>query len=215
MPRASPCDDAIGMTISLSCRAGNSASKSSISSPKSRPGRLVGILALVVALMTGLPASASAACSGADKATTSTARFSKAMTCLHDSERRSHGMRRHLRLNRALSLAAAKHARDMVRRHYFEHKSPNGNDHMDRIAAGSYKPSTGSWSAGENLLFSRGHSTPRQLFGAWMKSADHRSNILRSCWRDFGLGVVHSSPFGDAGGLTVVALFGKHRGGCR
>jgi uncharacterized protein YkwD len=191
----------------------------------SASNRLIGILVLVVAILTVLPAPAqatdsrsayaSAGCAGADKTSQSAKRFRKAMACLHDSERRAHGMRRPLRLNNDLSAAATKHARDMVRRHYFEHRSPGGSDHMDRIAAGSYKPRSGSWSAGENLLFSRGSSTPRQLFGAWMKSADHRTNILRSCWRDFGLGIVQASPFGDAGGLTVVALFGKHRGACR
>ena len=195
----------------------------------SASNRLIGILVLVAAILIALPAQAqaqakaadsrsayaSAGCAGADKTSQSAKRFRRAMACLHNSERRAHGMRRHLRLNSDLSAAAAKHARDMVRRHYFEHRSPGGSDHMDRIAAGGYKPHAGSWSAGENLLFSRGSSTPRQLFGAWMKSTDHRTNILRSCWHDFGLGIVKASPFGDARGLTVVALFGKHRGACR
>ncbi len=213
------------MNIFASSQAADSTSGSPTGSTNGRLGRLVGIIVLVAAVLTVLPAQAragdtrsayaSAGCKGADKTGQSVKRFRKAMTCLHDSERRAHGVRRHLRLNRDLSLAAAKHARDMVRRHYFEHRSPSGTDHMDRIAAGGYKPNAGSWSAGENLLFSRGNSTPRQMFGAWMKSTDHRTNILRSCWKDFGLGMVQSSPFGDAGGLTIVALFGKHRGACR
>ncbi len=136
-------------------------------------------------------------------------RFRTAVACLHDSERGRHGMRRDLRWNRDLSRAAVKHARDMVRRHYFEHVSPNGRDHMDRIAAGGYRPSAGTWSAGENLFFSHGRTTPRQLFSAWMHSSAHRANILRSGWRDFGLGVVQTSPFGEPDGLTVVVLFGK------
>lgn len=212
------------MHIYRSSQAGTSTTDGAHRSTKSQLVRLIGIVALVTTLVAALPALAradgsrsarsSAGCAGAGQATVSTTRFRKAMACLHDSERRSHGMARGLRLNRDLSRAAAKHARDMVRRHYFEHLSPNGKDHMDRIAASGYKPRAGSWSAGENLLFSRGRSTPRQLFGAWMKSTAHRANILKRCWKDFGLGVVHSSPYGEASGLTVVALFGKRQGSC-
>jgi uncharacterized protein YkwD len=79
---------------------------------------------------------------------------------------------------------------------------------MDRIAASGYKPSAGCWSAGENLFSSGGSATPRQMVRAWMNSAAHRRNILRGRWHDFGLGVVTTSPNGERGGLTVVALFG-------
>jgi uncharacterized protein YkwD len=153
------------------------------------------------------PARASKACAGADKPVTNIRRFQKAVTCLHNAERSHHGLR-NLRWNRELTKVAAKHARDMVSRHYFDHLSPSHRDHMDRIASSGYKPSTGCWSGGENLFFSRGASTPRQLLRAWMNSAAHRKNVLRGRWHDFGLGVVKTSPFGEAGGLTVVALFG-------
>lgn len=153
------------------------------------------------------PARASNACAGADKPVTSIRRFQKAVTCLHNAERSHHGLR-NLRWNRDLTGVAAKHARDMVHRHYFDHMSPSHRNHMDRIAASGYKPSAGCWSGGENLFFSRGASTPRQLMRAWMNSATHRKNVLRGRWHDFGLGVVKTSPFGEAAGLTVVALFG-------
>jgi uncharacterized protein YkwD len=155
-----------------------------------------------------LPAQASkAGCAAAGKATTNIRRIQKAVSCLHNLERRAHGLRS-LRWDPDLSRAAAKHARDMVRRHYFEHQSPSHRNHMDRIAAGGYKPTAGCWSAGENLYFSRSTSTPRQLLRAWMNSAAHRWNILRGGWHDFGLGVVTTSPYGEPAGLTVVALFG-------
>jgi len=154
-----------------------------------------------------LPARASKACAGADKPITNIRRYQKAVSCLHNAERGKHGLR-NLRWNHDLTGVAAKHARDMVRRHYFEHMSPSHRDHMDRIAASGYRPSAGCWSGGENLFFSRGASTPRQLLRAWMNSAAHRKNVLRGRWHDFGLGVVKTSPFGEAGGMTVVALFG-------
>jgi uncharacterized protein YkwD len=150
---------------------------------------------------------AKAACAGADSGRVGVRRFRTAILCLHDQERARHGMR-DLRWNRDLSKAAGKHARDMVGRHFFDHVSPSRKSPMDRIAAGGYKPRTGCWSGGENLYFSRGSATPRQIFRAWMGSPGHRQNILRSRWHDFGLGVVSSSPYGERAGVTVVALFG-------
>ena len=129
------------------------------------------------------------------------------MLCLHNVERRAHGLSK-MRWNGQLAAAARRHAGDMVSRHYFEHVSPGGKDHMDRIAASSYNPAAGCWTAGENLFSSTGRSTPRQLLNAWMNSPAHRQNILRRGWHDFGLGVVATSPRGKAKGLTVVALFG-------
>jgi uncharacterized protein YkwD len=79
---------------------------------------------------------------------------------------------------------------------------------MDRLAAVGYGNGAARWSAGENLLFSRGRLTPRQMLTAWMGSQAHRRNILRKRWREFGLGVVMTSPFGEPGGMTIVALFG-------
>jgi uncharacterized protein YkwD len=162
-----------------------------------------------------LPAQASKArCANADQPTRDIRRFQKAVACLHDLERSKRGLR-NLRWNRDLSRAASKHGRDMVRRHYFQHLSPGHEDHMDRIADGGYKPTVGCWSAGENLYFSSGSSTPRKLMRAWMNSATHRQNVLRGGWRDLGVGVVKTSPYGEPGGLTVVALFGTRSKSCR
>jgi uncharacterized protein YkwD len=129
------------------------------------------------------------------------------MLCLHNVQRSERGLSE-LHWDSQLASVAAKHARDMVSRHYFAHVSPSGKDHMDRIAATGYQPSVGCWTAGENLFYSTGPSTPRQMLNAWMKSPAHRQNILRGGWRGFGLGVAPTSPQGDANGLTVVALFG-------
>jgi len=41
----------------------------------------------------------------------------------------------------------------------------------------------------------------------------HRQDILRSGWRDFGLGVAYGSPYGGSG-MTVVALFGVRSKAC-
>jgi uncharacterized protein YkwD len=174
-----------------------------------RSAARLALAGLVVALANGAtPALASSpACPAADTATAETWRLEKAVLCLHNLERRERGLSQ-LRWNRQLAHAAERHATDMVSRQYFAHASPGGRDHMDRIAATGYAPAVGCWTAGENLFFSTGSSTPRQLLRAWMNSPAHRANILRGGWQGFGLGVAATSPQGDAHGLTVVALFG-------
>jgi uncharacterized protein YkwD len=131
----------------------------------------------------------------------------KGILCLHNLERGARGLSK-LRWNRDLTSVASKYARSMVSGRFFGHYSAGHRDHMDRIAASAYKPAAGCWIAGENLYSSAGPSTPRRLLVAWMGSRAHRQTILLKGWHDFGLGVVATSPEGNANGLTVVALFG-------
>jgi uncharacterized protein YkwD len=164
---------------------------------------------LAVAAVLAAPGSAAASqpgCPGAGVPTTDAHRFQKAMLCLHNAERRDHGVSR-VHWNRTLAGVATRYSRTMVSNHFFDHYSPNHRDHMDRIAASGYRPDSGCWTAGENLFFSAGVSGPRQLLKAWMHSAVHRATILHGGWHDFGLGVAYGSPYGGSG-MTVVALFG-------
>jgi uncharacterized protein YkwD len=131
----------------------------------------------------------------------------RTVLCLHDRRRGGHGLRG-LRWNATLARAAQGHAEDMVRRHYFEHRSPEGHDAIDRLRAVGYGRRAVCWGEGENLLESNGRSTPRELITAWMRSAEHRHVILGP-WQEFGLGVVMASTSGQPGGMTVVALFGR------
>ena len=150
---------------------------------------------------------AQAGCAGADTSTSNVRSIQMTLLCLHNLERRAHGLSR-LRWNRDLTGVASKYARAMVSRRHFAHSSAGHRDHMDRIAASNYKPAAGCWTAGENLFSSKSTATPRQLLSAWLGSRAHRRNILHSGWHDFGLGVVTTSPGGRSHGLTVVALFG-------
>jgi uncharacterized protein YkwD len=170
------------------------------------------VAALTCALATAPAAAAHrAVCPGAGTATSDVGQLQRAMLCLTNGERRSHGQSQ-MRWNSALARVAEAHARDMVARHYFAHISRGGRDQMDRIAASSYKPAGGCWTAGENLLLSTGAATPARLLRAWMRSPAHRETILLRGWHDFGLGVVGESPQGDPAGLTLVALYGKRSG---
>ena len=179
-----------------------------------RAASWISLPTLVVALAVAPGANAAAHGLSARQACPTSGAFSaavpqtkKAILCLHNLDRRRQGMSQ-MRLSPELSAVALAHARDMVKRHYFDHVSPGGKDHMDRIAASAYPPSAGCWTAGENLLDANGAATPLQIVQAWMRSPEHRAIILRRGWRDFGLGVVHTAPDGNPNGLTIVALFG-------
>ena len=131
--------------------------------------------------------------------------FARALFRLQNAERRRNGLRR-LPPSRKLAGAARRHARDMIRRHYFGHVSPANRDVVDRVASTGY--SRGRFAVQENLYWWRTRQSPKSVLRAWMASSAHRNNILNGAWSHFGLAAVMRSPFG-AGGITVVGVFGK------
>src|SRR5206468_2193022 len=66
------------------------------------------------------------ACPGEWSYPAHTGRFLRAVLCLQNAERRRHGLSS-LKVESALSKAAYRHTRDMVRRRYFGHVSPRGS----------------------------------------------------------------------------------------
>jgi len=71
-----------------------------------------------------------------------------------------------------LMSSALFHARDMKRRNYFSHYSPNGNDIGDRLDAVGYK-----WSyCGENLGV--GQQNFDEVFEDWIKSQSHCKMLM-------------------------------------
>jgi uncharacterized protein YkwD len=131
--------------------------------------------------------------------------FARRLFRLQNAARRRHGLRR-LTHDGDLALAARRHARDMVHRHYFGHVSPAHRDVVDRVASTGYP--RGRFAAQENLYWWRPRQSPAAVLQAWMASAAHRANILNPRLRNFGLAVVMRSPFGG-GGITVVGVFGR------
>jgi uncharacterized protein YkwD len=177
------------------------------------PGFLLVWLLLAIPGAAAAPADSAArvdgarGCKDAGKATRSTARLEGALVCLHNRERRRRGLSP-LRASRALRTAAGRHARDMVRRNYFSHVSPDGRTLTDRVAATGYTRG-GSFALGENILFNGARlPSPRDLMRQWLASPGHRANILRGTWREVGLASARDSPLGGGGGVTVVAVFG-------
>jgi uncharacterized protein YkwD len=144
-----------------------------------------------------------------------------------NAERRSAGMHI-LRHNATLAEAAQLHARDMSKRGYFSHFTPEGLSYVDRIRDAGYldknaaacpcTPSVNTmdllqnrreigpnyvlmksgdqceclakFALGENIA--KGQMTPTQVMDDWMKSENHRKNILSGAFDEIGIGI-----FGD------------------
>lgn len=131
--------------------------------------------------------------------------------CLVNAERSRRGIHR-LRYDRRLSRIGASHARDMVRRGYFSHSTPDGRDLYERVAATGYARTRrrGRWRVGENLAWGRSHeSRPAAIVAAWMRSRSHRRIMLSRRFHQIGIAVVRHGPDARGGpAATYVAEFG-------
>jgi uncharacterized protein YkwD len=110
-----------------------------------------------------------------------------------------------LRLDAALETAAAAHSEEMLADGYFSHASVDGAPFWVRLAP--YCHAAGYSSVGENLLRATSEIDSRSAIVDWMRSPEHRLNILTPRWRDVGISAVH------ANGVTVItADFGVRAG---
>jgi uncharacterized protein YkwD len=133
----------------------------------------------------------------------------RATLCTLNAQRESHGLRP-LKLNKRLSKAARRHARDMVRRDYFAHDTLGGASFVDRIRQTGYLRDAQRWTVGENLAWgTHGNSAPRAITTMWMDSPGHRANILSPSFREVGIGLALGAP-GEHGGpaATYATEFG-------
>jgi hypothetical protein len=97
---------------------------------------------------------------------------------------RAENERQPLRLDPRLSAAAHAHASDMLRRTYYDHRSPEGESPRDRALAAGYPRRR---SISENIA--KGPFTPSEVVDRWMNSSGHRKNILDRGASEMGLGV--------------------------
>jgi len=129
-----------------------------------------------------------------------------------NATRRQRGLRP-LRFSTALARAADFHSREMARRGFFSHDSPNGSAFWKRVQR--FYPSVGyrSWAVGENLVWASPDLTSPSALSMWMGSPPHRANLLNRQWREIGLSAVHveSAPgvFGGHPITIVTANFGS------
>jgi uncharacterized protein YkwD len=180
--------------------------------------RRTGVSALLAsaALAFGLPAAASAdpACPGSDVQPDATdlPQAEAATLCLVNIERSRQGLGS-LVPNGVLRSAALSHSQDMVSKGFFSHDSSNGDDFEARIISFRYAPTNAVWVAGENLAWGTlSLSTPDSVVTAWMNSPEHRDNILDGDYKEFGAGIVLSTPEGDPTGATYTTDFGAQSG---
>jgi uncharacterized protein YkwD len=102
-----------------------------------------------------------------------------------------------LPLARASSLdkAATAHAEDMAAQGYMEHEGLDGSTPASRAAASGYEtPPGGAWLVVE-VISARG-DPPEDALGWWLSDGLHRRVVLRSTWREMGVGFAHGGPYG-------------------
>ena len=145
--------------------------------------------AVLAALAFTAPAEA-ASCGGLEDA--------RAVLCEVNEVRADRGLGQ-LGTDRRLQRAAEAHARDMVRRDYFSHVTPEGETVSDRLRDADYITGRVTWRVGETLAWGRKRmSTPAATVAAWMRSPSHR-RVLLGHYREIGIGVAGGDPFGGAG----------------
>ena len=144
-------------------------------------------------------------CRGAQAARAGS-RAEHTILCLINAQRARHGVPR-LRLSSGLARAARGHAKDMVRRGYFDHYSPGGSSPSSRAADEGYRATT----IAEDLAFGSGTwSTPAGTVAQWLDSAPHRRILLSPRVRDVGIGAAHGAPVSAYdGAVTVSATFAR------
>jgi hypothetical protein len=106
-----------------------------------------------------------------------------------------------LKENFLLSQAAQAKAEDMLQKGYFAHNSPDGKTPWRFLENVGYN----YFAAGENLAIN--FTDANSLEQAWMSSPKHKANILKSDFKEIGIGVARGEYFGK-NATFVVQMFG-------
>jgi uncharacterized protein YkwD len=134
----------------------------------------------------------------------------KQIHILINNERRNRGLSR-LAWDDALNAIARKHSRDMAKRNYFAHLSPEGRDFIFRYKQEGYscgiRVNLTVHLGAENIALNNLYDSITTVNGivyhewnsqekiaettveGWMKSTGHRKNILTPHWLHEGIGV--------------------------
>ncbi len=86
-----------------------------------------------------------------------------------------------LRLSAQLSEAAAQHALDMSKHHYFEHQDPDGRTPADRVRATGYAERR----VGENIAY--GVLSTESAIAGWLRSPGHCENLMDPNFQEMGI----------------------------
>ena len=164
---------------------------------------LTAVTALAVAVAVPAQARAVTGCDDADAqpAALTHDRAAAAIGCLINQERRRRDLRA-LREQARLERAARRHARDMVRRRFFSHTTPEGVSMTDRLRTAGYVRDARGWSAGEVLAWGTGaRATPAAVVAAWLDSPSHRRVLMSAGYREIGIGLALGVPLDGSSGL--------------
>jgi uncharacterized protein YkwD len=107
-----------------------------------------------------------------------------------------------LGVSRKLDDAAAAHARDMLRRKYFEHRGSDGSQPRDRVLRTGYRFRL----TGENIAL--GPESAEEVVAGWLDSPGHCANIMEPRFRDIGVGLARGKKRGQ---IYWVQTFGAPR----
>jgi len=120
-----------------------------------------------------------------------------------------------LRPNPELEAAAAEHADEMLADGYFGHNSADGTAFWQRIGLFYPYRHYAYWAVGENLLWTPTAMSAVSALRLWMRSPEHRANILRARWREIGIAAQYEPDAPgtyDGYNVTVLAAdFGTRR----
>ncbi len=109
-----------------------------------------------------------------------------------------------LQINQQLAAAAQAKANDMAARNYWSHVTPDGKQPWFFMSQAGYQYQA----AGENLAY--GFGTSDQVITAWMRSTEHRANILNANYQDVGFATANIANFQGTGPETItVAMYGE------
>ena len=118
-----------------------------------------------------------------------------------------------LKRNTDLDYAARYHAKDLQDEDYFAHDSYDGGNMVCSWSERISKFYSGWGWLGENIA--AGYSTPENVMSGWMGSSGHKANILKSGYREFGVGYYYGSngyhsywvqDFGARGGVYPLII---------
>ena len=124
--------------------------------------------------------------------TTSTTDEIRALAELVNKHRRKVGCK-DLEWLDPVAAVAQKHSDDMVRRNFFDHKSPEGVTPFQRLNAAGLRFTR----AAENIAY--GQETAQAVLTSWLGSPGHRRNIEDCAMREHGIGFTRgarSLPYG-------------------
>jgi uncharacterized protein YkwD len=107
-----------------------------------------------------------------------------------------------LAISRQLTDAAEGHARDMLRRKFFDHRGSNGSQPKDRVLRAGYQPRI----SGENIAL--GPESAEEVVAGWLASPGHCANIMEPRFQEIGVGLGTGKKRGQ---IYWVQTFGAPR----